>query len=201
MRANGVTTALPEMGGTELMSQTPPMPQAGPPMAIASVLAVACAFLVLTAGTADAQRRGGRASAGAPAVTIAEVQVVPINERIAAVGSGRARRQVTVATRHAGVVANVMFEGGKMVEANQPLVQLHAETEQIAVETAEAQRARRSAASATFNAVSASARATLVTTPSVSCFRRSTASAACARCASAVSTAICSVSACNCTSG
>lgn len=142
MRANGVTTALPEMGGTELMSQTPPMPQAGPPMAIASVLAVACAFLVLTAGTADAQRRGGRASAGAPAVTIAEVQVVPINERIAAVGSGRARRQVTVATRHAGVVANVMFEGGKMVEANQPLVQLHAETEQIAVETAEAQRAQ-----------------------------------------------------------
>jgi RND family efflux transporter MFP subunit len=73
---------------------------------------------------------------------LAEVQLVPINERVAAVGSGRARRQVTIATRHAGIVEKVTFKGGSKVEANQPLVQLHAETEQIAVETAEAQRAQ-----------------------------------------------------------
>jgi RND family efflux transporter MFP subunit len=95
----------------------------------------------MTATTADAQRRGGRA-VGPPPVTLSEVEIVPIRDRVAAVGSGRARRQVTVATRHAGVVEKVLFEGGNKVEANQPLVQLHAETEKIAVETAEAQRAQ-----------------------------------------------------------
>lgn len=107
------------------------------------VLTIGAAFglLLMTPVDADAQRSGGRA-AGPPPVTLAEIQLAPISERVAAVGSGRARRQVTVATRHAGVIEKVLFEGGGMVEANQPLIQLRAETEQIAVETAEAQRAQ-----------------------------------------------------------
>ncbi len=111
------------------------------PAATTLLLATALSILAISADSADAQRRRG-GPVGPPPVTLAEVKVVPINERVAAVGSGRARRQVTIATRHAGVVSKVLFEGGRQVEANQPLVQLHAETEQIAVETAEAQRAQ-----------------------------------------------------------
>lgn len=109
--------------------------------AVAAILVATCSLLLFAVDPAEAQRRGGRA-AGAPPVTLSDVELVPTNERVAAVGSGRARRQVTIATRHAGVVEKVLFEGGTTVEANQPLIQLHAETEQIAVETAEAQRAQ-----------------------------------------------------------
>jgi RND family efflux transporter MFP subunit len=122
-------------------SRALPIATARTPMALALMLAAACSILMITTGTADAQRGRGRA-VGPPPVTLVDVQLVPINERVAAVGSGRARRQVTIATRHAGVVEKVLFEGGSMVDANQPLVQLRAETEQIAVETAEAQRAQ-----------------------------------------------------------
>jgi RND family efflux transporter MFP subunit len=58
------------------------------------------------------------------------------------VGSGRARQQVTLTTRVAGVIDQVLFEGGQLVEANQALVKLNADTEAIAVETAQAQRAQ-----------------------------------------------------------
>jgi len=128
-------------GGGLMKRRMLPMTNARMPAAVTLMLAAALSLLAITADTADAQRRKGRA-VGPPPVTIVDVKIVPINERVAAVGSGRARRQVTIATRHAGVVAKVLFEGGKMVEANQSLVQLHAETEQIAVETAEAQRAQ-----------------------------------------------------------
>lgn len=121
--------------------RTQPTMNARTPAAMTLMLATALSILTITANTADAQGRRGR-PVGPPPVTLVDVQLTPINERIAAVGSGRARRQVTIATRHAGVVEKVLFEGGTMVEMNQPLVQLHAETEQIAVETAEAQRAQ-----------------------------------------------------------
>lgn len=111
------------------------------PFAATLIPALACGLLLIAATDADAQRRRGGA-VGPPAVTLFDVELVPINERIAAVGSGRARRQVTIATRQSGIVEKVLFEGGGMVKADQPLVQLRAETEQIAVETAEAQRAQ-----------------------------------------------------------
>ena len=109
--------------------------------ATALVAALACSLLLLSTTHADAQRRKGR-TIGPPPVTLFDVQVVPINERIAAVGSGRARRQVTITTRQAGIIEKVLFAGGETVKAQQPLVQLRSETEQIAVETAEAQRAQ-----------------------------------------------------------
>ncbi len=65
-----------------------------------------------------------------------------MNQRVAAVGSGRARQQVTLTTRVAGVIDKVLFEGGQLVEANQPLVELDAATEKVTVETAAAQRAQ-----------------------------------------------------------
>jgi RND family efflux transporter MFP subunit len=114
------------------------------PLSSASALVMAvfaCGLLISSATDADAQRGRGR-TIGPPPVTLFDVKVMPINERIAAVGSGRARRQVTIATRQPGIVEKVLFAGGETVKATQPLVQLRAETEQIAVETAEAQRAQ-----------------------------------------------------------
>jgi RND family efflux transporter MFP subunit len=99
--------------------------------------------LVLASPDALAQRSPGAGRGNqASIVTLAEVKVERMNERVAAVGSARARQQVTLTTRVAGVIAEVLFEGGQLVEANQPLVRLNNEPESIAVETAEAQRAQ-----------------------------------------------------------
>jgi multidrug efflux pump subunit AcrA (membrane-fusion protein) len=47
---------------------------------------------------------------------LVETQVERINDRVAAVGSGRARQQVTLTTRVAGVITEVLFEGGSQVK-------------------------------------------------------------------------------------
>ena len=107
----------------------------------AGVLALIAAISILAAFPASAQR-SGRRSQELPAVTLAEVKIEKINQRIGAVGSARAREQVTLTTRVAGVIGKVLFKGGDIVEAGQPLVQLIADPEQIAVETAQAQRAQ-----------------------------------------------------------
>lgn len=104
------------------------------------VLAVLSSGLFAVSSEAVAQRAGGRGANELTPVTLTDVQIARINERVAAVGSARARQQVTMTTRVAGVIDKVMFEGGQLVEANQPLVQLNAEPEAIAVETAAAQR-------------------------------------------------------------
>lgn len=111
---------------------------------ISSLLGCALLALIVLAPDALAQRGpgggGGRGANALTAVTTTDVKIERINERVAAVGSARARQQVTLTTRVAGVIDKVMFEGGQLVEANQPLVQLNAEPEAIAVETAQAQR-------------------------------------------------------------
>jgi RND family efflux transporter MFP subunit len=108
---------------------------------IAGVAVLGFGGALLTASDAAAQR-AGRHSDLAPVVTIQDVKIERINERVAAVGSARARQHVTMTTRVAGVIAEVMFEGGQLVEANQALVRLNDDPERIAVETAEAQRAQ-----------------------------------------------------------
>jgi len=94
---------------------------------------------------AEAQRRP-RTADGDPVVSVYEVRLERINERVDAVGSGRARQQITLTTRVAGVIAEVLFKGGDKVEAGQPLIRLSSEPEEIAVEMAEAQRAEAFAA-------------------------------------------------------
>jgi RND family efflux transporter MFP subunit len=113
-----------------------------PSRSAALLLALACGALSLNVSEANAQERAGRRGDVAPAVTLADVKVERMNQRVAAVGSGRARQQVTLTTRVAGVIDKVLFEGGQLVEANQALVQLNADPEAIAVETAEAQRSQ-----------------------------------------------------------
>lgn len=106
-----------------------------------TVAIVAMAGLLASTQQSHAQRAGGR-SDQAPAVKLADVKIERMHERVAAVGSGRARQQVTLTTRVAGVISEVLFESGKLVEAGAPLVKLNSEPEAIAVETAEAQRAQ-----------------------------------------------------------
>lgn len=96
------------------------------------------ALLITASHPAEAQRKRGGPDV-LPAVTVAKVVVDRINERVAAVGSARARQQVTLTTRVAGVISEVLFKGGDIVEADQSLVKLISEAEQITVETAAAQ--------------------------------------------------------------
>ncbi len=105
-----------------------------------AILALACATAGIAPEAAAQRAPGGRGANALTAVTITDVKIERINERVAAVGSARARQQVTLTTRVAGVIEKVLFEGGQLVEANQPLVELNAEPERIAVETAAAQR-------------------------------------------------------------
>ena len=101
---------------------------------------VTAALLAAASPTpADAQR-GPRAIDGEPVISIYEVRTAPAIERVAAVGSGQARQQVTLTTRVAGVIEEVLFQGGDKVESGQPLIRLSSEQEAIAVESAEAQR-------------------------------------------------------------
>jgi RND family efflux transporter MFP subunit len=105
-------------------------------------VAVACATLLSLLPSAAEAQRSRRGPPSDPVVSVFDVKTEPVNERVAAVGSGRAREQLTLTTRVAGVIAEVLFEGGQKVEAGQPLVKLSAEPEAIAVETADAQRAQ-----------------------------------------------------------
>jgi RND family efflux transporter MFP subunit len=108
-------------------------------LVLAAALAAATPLLAQEA-TGKRGAGGGRGDNSLTAVTSTDVKIERINERVAAVGSARARQQVTLTTRVAGVIEKVLFEGGQIVEVNQPLVQLNAEPERITVETAAAQR-------------------------------------------------------------
>ena len=60
-----------------------PMRNTCAPAVMALMLAATLSILMITADTADAQRRKGRA-VGPPPVTVVDVQIVPINERVPA---------------------------------------------------------------------------------------------------------------------
>jgi RND family efflux transporter MFP subunit len=107
----------------------------------ATALATAALILLSQATPSEAQR-ARRAADADPIVSVYDVKAEPVNERIAAVGSGQAVQQITLTTRISGVIAEVLFKGGDKVEKGQPLVKLSSEAEAIAVETAEAQRAQ-----------------------------------------------------------
>jgi RND family efflux transporter MFP subunit len=112
------------------------------PAHVRAVPALALCAALFAAGSDPAEAQRARRAPGETIVSIHEVKMEPAVERVAAVGSGRAREQVTLTTRVAGVISEVLFEGGNKVEAGQVLLKLASEPEAIAVETAEAQRAQ-----------------------------------------------------------
>lgn len=79
------------------------------------------------------QRRRGAAAR----VVLAKVQVQTIGDRVAAVGTGRAIRSLTIASEVAGVIEKINFKPGEQVKAGQPLVKLKSEAEELAVKIAQ----------------------------------------------------------------
>jgi RND family efflux transporter MFP subunit len=108
----------------------------------ALALGALAATVLLTSLAPEAHAQRARRGPTEAIVSVYDVKAEPVTERIAAVGSGRALEQVTLTTRVAGVISEVLFKGGDRVEKDQVLVKLASEPEAIAVETAEAQRAQ-----------------------------------------------------------
>jgi len=94
-----------------------------------------------TAGRrAGRQGRRGRRGRGGPRVArvvVAEVALRTIGNRVAAVGTGRALRSLTLTANVTGIIETIGFTAGETVKEGQPLVILRSEAERIAVRQAQ----------------------------------------------------------------
>lgn len=81
-------------------------------------------------------RRGRRGAGRQVRVVTADVAMRTIDNRVAAVGSGRAIRSLTLSADVSGIIEKMVFTAGKPVKAGDPLVVLVSEAEQIAVKLA-----------------------------------------------------------------
>lgn len=79
------------------------------------------------------QRRG----AAANRVVVAKVQVQTVGDLVAAIGTGRAIRSLTISAEVAGVIEDIRFRPGEAVKAGQELLKLKSEAEEIAVKLAQ----------------------------------------------------------------
>ena len=86
---------------------------------------------------AEAQGEGGGFGGGSPAqVVVAEVAAGVLNDRITAIGDGRALRSVTVRSDATGVIEAVEVDAGGHLEEGDAVVRLNDGAERIAVERA-----------------------------------------------------------------
>ncbi|MCW5772317.1 MAG: efflux RND transporter periplasmic adaptor subunit [Rhodospirillaceae bacterium] len=79
-------------------------------------------------------RRRGRA---VNRVVVVKVSMETVGDRVAAVGTGRALRSLTLSAEVAGVIEALLFKSGEPVKAGQALVKLKSEAEEIAVKLAQ----------------------------------------------------------------
>jgi len=79
---------------------------------------------------------GGPRGGGAAQVIAEPVSIGTLNNRITAVGDGRAVRSVTVRSEATGRIAEMTFEAGSYIEEGAVMVRLDDEAERIAVERA-----------------------------------------------------------------
>lgn len=70
-------------------------------------------------------------------VVAAPVKVETIGDRVAAVGTGRAIRSLTISAEVAGIIEEIKFAPGQTVKAGEPLVKLKGEAEEIAAKLAQ----------------------------------------------------------------
>ncbi|MDH3235177.1 MAG: efflux RND transporter periplasmic adaptor subunit [Alphaproteobacteria bacterium] len=82
-------------------------------------------------------RRGRRGRGGPARVVVATVELRTIGNRVAAVGTGRALRSLTLTANVTGIIEDVRFFAGEVVKEGQPLVILQSEAERIAVRQTE----------------------------------------------------------------
>jgi RND family efflux transporter MFP subunit len=80
------------------------------------------------------QRRRGAVS---NRVVLAKVQLQTVGDLVAAVGTGRAIRSLTLSAEVAGVIEDIRFRPGEAVKAGQTLLKLKSEAEEIAVKLAQ----------------------------------------------------------------
>ncbi len=86
---------------------------------------------------ADQPGTGRRRGGAAQRVVVAAVKVETIGDRVAAVGTGRAVRSLTISAEVAGIIEEMKFSAGQTVKAGEPLVKLKSEAEEIAVKLAQ----------------------------------------------------------------
>lgn len=89
------------------------------------------------AAAAPGPGRGGPGMGGAASVIAMEVPLVPLVTEVAAIGTGTARRSVTVRPEVAGRLAEVSIGSGQRVTAGQVLARLESESEDIAFNRAQ----------------------------------------------------------------
>jgi len=87
-----------------------------------------------TPPAAGQQRRRGTASSR---VVATKVEIQTIGDRVAAIGSGRAVRSLTISADVAGFIEEIRFTPGQTVKAGDPLVKLRSEAEEFAVKVAQ----------------------------------------------------------------
>jgi RND family efflux transporter MFP subunit len=84
-----------------------------------------------------AGRRGRRGRRGPARVVVAAVELRTIGNRVAAVGTGRALRSLTLTANVTGIIDEIRFTAGQAVKEGEPLVILQSEAERIAVRQAQ----------------------------------------------------------------
>ncbi|MEJ2122350.1 MAG: efflux RND transporter periplasmic adaptor subunit [Alphaproteobacteria bacterium] len=85
-----------------------------------------------------AGRRGRRGRGSRVArVVVASVELRTIGNRVAAVGTGRALRSLTLTANVTGIIEEIRFTAGQAVKEGEPLVILQSEAERIAVRQAQ----------------------------------------------------------------
>ena len=88
-----------------------------------------------TAGAGD--KGGGQRNRGGPAAVItAVVGSATINDRLSAIGTGRANNSVVVTPYSQGTLTEIKVAPGSMVEAGSVIAKLDSDTEEIAVDRA-----------------------------------------------------------------
>ena len=80
------------------------------------------------------QRRRGAVS---NRVVLAKVEMRTVGDLVAAIGTGRAIRSLTISAEVAGVIEDIRFRPGEQVKAGQELLKLKSEAEEIAVKLAQ----------------------------------------------------------------
>jgi RND family efflux transporter MFP subunit len=89
---------------------------------------------------ASAARAGGGDGAGQVAVVAQPVKTATINDKLQAIGTGRAKATVTVNPYSSGRLTDLLVQSGAHVEAGQVIARLDSEVEKIALDRALAAR-------------------------------------------------------------